>query len=67
MTITINGETNSRFQCPISVSELLEELNLATMPVLVEVNRTALLPREHSSILLDEGDVVELIRVAAGG
>jgi thiamine biosynthesis protein ThiS len=67
MTITINGQSNSSFPSPISVSELLEKLSLSTLPVLVEVDRTALLPREHSSTLLKEGSVIEIIRVAAGG
>ena len=67
MTITINGKSNSTFPSPISVSELLEKLNLSKIPVLVEVDQTALLPREHSSTLLVEGSVIEIIRVAAGG
>ena len=67
MTIIINGQSNSSFPSPISVSELLEKLNLSTLPVLVEVDRTALLPREYSSSLLKEGSVIEIIRVAAGG
>jgi thiamine biosynthesis protein ThiS len=67
MTITVNGQSNSSFQSPINVSELLDQLNLSATPVLVEVDRIALRPREHATTLLNEGAVIEIIRVAAGG
>ena len=67
MTIIVNGKSNSSFADPISVSELLGQLNLSATPVLVEVDKTALLPREHATTQLHEGSVIEIILVTAGG
>ena len=67
MTIIVNGKSNSSFAEPISVSELLGQLNLSATPVLVEVDKTALLPREHATTQLQEGSVIEIILVTAGG
>ena len=67
MTITINGKSNPNFEDPLYVSELLEKLKLSATPVLVEVDRIALHPREHEAARLVDGSVVEIIRVSAGG
>ncbi len=67
MTITINGKFNTNFEDPLYVSELIDKLNLSATPVLVEVDRIALRPREHSSARVVDGSVVEIIRISAGG
>ncbi len=67
MTIIVNGTSNTSFSNPIYVSDLLQNLNLSTKPVLVEVDKIALLPREHATTRLNEGAVVEIILVTAGG
>ncbi|MCP4846943.1 MAG: sulfur carrier protein ThiS [Verrucomicrobiaceae bacterium] len=67
MTITVNGQSNTSFTEPIYVYELLQHLNLASNPVLVEVNKVALLPREHATTQLTEGAIIEIIMVTAGG
>ena len=67
MTITINGKFNTNFENPLCVSELIEKLNLSSTPVLVEVDRVALRPREHATAQVVDGSVVEIIRISAGG
>lgn len=66
MTITLNGEKRE-FVGPLPMSRLLEMLGLAGRPVVVEHNRTALLPREIDSTRVDEGDVIEIVQITAGG
>jgi len=67
MTITINGNLNTDFENPLYVSELIERLNLSATPVLVEVDRIALRPREYTTAQVVDGSVVEIIRISAGG
>lgn len=66
MTITLNGEKRE-LDGPLPMSRLLETLGLAGRPVVVEHNRTALLPREIDSTRVDEGDVIEIVQITAGG
>jgi thiamine biosynthesis protein ThiS len=66
MTITLNGEKRE-FDGPLPMPRLLESLGLAGRPVVVEHNRTALLPREIDSAQVAEGDVIEIVQITAGG
>jgi len=67
MKITVNGKEDSSFNAPIYVTELLEHLKLLNRPVVVEVNKVALRPREYPTTKLEDGSLVEIIMVAAGG
>jgi len=67
MKITVNGKEDSSFNAPIYVTELLEHLKLLDLPVVVEVNKVALRPREYSTTKLDDGALIEIIMIAAGG
>lgn len=66
MTITLNGE-KAEFGGPMSLAALLELLGLAGKPVVVEQNQQALLPREVSVANVNEGDVIEIVQITAGG
>lgn len=66
MTITLNGDSRE-FDAPLSMTRLLETLGLAGRPVVVEHNRTALLPREIESAQVADGDVIEIVQITAGG
>jgi sulfur carrier protein len=66
MRITLNGEKRE-LDGPLPMSQLLEMLGLAGRPVVVEQNRTALLPREIQSATIAEGDVIEIVQITAGG
>ena len=65
MKIRLNGE--ERETEAAGVAALLDELGLAGVPVLVELNGVALFPREMAGAALADGDVVEVVRLAAGG
>ena len=66
MTIQLNG-TNHGLTAPISVEALLASIGLGEKPVVVELNQHALFPREYKETLVNDGDNVEIITIAAGG
>ena len=67
MKITLNGKATERFTAPLKVVDLLDELGFGGQLVLVELDGTALRPREFAEKQIEDGAVVEIIRVAAGG
>jgi len=66
MTISLNGTPHS-CEGPLSVEALVDTLDLGPQPVLVELNGEAVLTRDFSRQLVEEGDVVEIVRMVAGG
>lgn len=66
MTITLNGASRD-FPQPLTLPELLEQVGLAGKPVVVEHNRVALLPREIQTATVNDGDLVEIVQITAGG
>jgi sulfur carrier protein len=42
-------------------------VDLAGKPVVVEHNQTALLPREIATTVVNDGDVIEIVQITAGG
>ena len=67
MELLLNGESRQFDPAPSTVKALLEALDLAKVPVVVEHNHEALLPREHDTTLIQDGDRLEIVRVVAGG
>lgn len=67
MNLIINGQSREVAEERLSVSGLLHALELGEMPVLVELNGTAVLSREFDTQPVHEGDTVEIIRMVAGG
>lgn len=66
MTITLNGEKRE-LAAPQSVRSLLSAVGMAGKPVVVEQNHAALLPREIDSAAVNDGDVIEIVQITAGG
>ena len=66
MKITLNGNTKELAKA-ITLAELLDELGFARKPVVVEHNKEAVFPRDYTQILLQNGDQLEIISIAAGG
>lgn len=62
--IALNGQRHAT--AAADVQGLVEELGLARGTVLVELNGTALRPEEWERTLVP-GDVVEMLRIVAGG
>ncbi len=66
MIITLNGKTRE-FSGPMSVSQLLAELGFESRPVVVELNQEPVFPRDHAERQVEDGAVVEIVALAAGG
>lgn len=66
LQIQLNGRTHS-LSAPASISTLLESLELAGKPVVVEVDHQPVLPRNYPTAILHQGSQVEIVAIAAGG
>jgi sulfur carrier protein len=66
MRLTLNGKSTD-VPDATTVAGLLAELGFGERPVLVELNRHALFPREFADARVKEGDEIEIIELAAGG
>ena len=66
MNLLLNGERVER-EDAATIGELIERLALVPETTLVEHNGTALHRRAWPNEKLQEGDRVEILRVAAGG
>jgi len=66
MNLLLNGEKRNVPSIG-TVSELLEELNLAAGTVLVEQNGQVVTRARFAEAKLAEGDKIEIVRVVAGG
>ncbi|MBP6601781.1 MAG: sulfur carrier protein ThiS [Verrucomicrobiales bacterium] len=67
MKVTINGQSQDLPDEAISLSRLVEYLGFGAIPVLIEHNGEAILRREFDAQNVSEGDVIEVIRMVAGG
>lgn len=66
MQLTINGEVRDVPE-GLSLSGLLQHLQLTEGPVAIERNREVVPRREHASVLLQAGDVLEIVQFVGGG
>ena len=66
MRLTVNGE-GREVADGLALPDLLAELGLKVGTVVVERNGTALLRAEVVATVLEDGDVLELVRAVAGG
>ena len=66
MNVTINGKLQT-IATDSSVTAMLSELGFSGKPVVVEINRVALFPREYDETIIEESAVIEIVTLAAGG
>ena len=66
MQLNINGQLRT-VTCPLSIGQLLQQLELAPERVVVELNREILTPDTQADIQLNDGDSLELIQFVGGG
>lgn len=66
VVITLNGE---RFELerPLSVTGLLERLEIDPRRVAVEHNLTIVRRKTYDEVVIDEGDSVEIVNFVGGG
>lgn len=67
MTLTINGTARTFEASEFNIDALLNELGLASKPVVVELNREAVLPANYPSTAVSDGSELEIVTIAAGG
>lgn len=66
MQLTINGEARDVPE-GLSLAGLLGHLQLTQGLVAIERNREVVPRREHASVLLQPGDVLEIVQFVGGG
>jgi len=66
MIVTINGKTRE-FASPLTVTDLLKELQLASQLVLVERNLEIVERDDMAKTQVTEGDTIEVLKVVGGG
>jgi sulfur carrier protein len=64
--ITVNGEPR-QVSDSLSLRQLIEELGLTDGPVAVEKNREVVPRAAHSTTLIADGDVLEIVHFVGGG
>ena len=68
MNITLNGKPHTiSSEERLTIEAFIATLEIGKQPVLVEKNGEAILVREFDSQFVEEGDVLEVIRMVAGG
>ncbi len=66
MTITLNGDPH-QLQAPLSVSALLEQLEIDARRVAVELNLAVVKKAAYDSSVIRDGDEVEIVNFVGGG
>jgi thiamine biosynthesis protein ThiS len=66
MNITINGKPK-QFDAPLTVSTLIDLLQLDAERVAMELNRTVLLKEQFAATNLQNGDSLEIVQFVGGG
>jgi thiamine biosynthesis protein ThiS len=66
MTIRLNGEPYE-LSAPVTISELLARLEIDPRIVAVEHNLVIVKRDKQSSVVVNQGDEVEIVRFVGGG
>ena len=67
MIITINGKTTDKYFDRLSIESLLKQLELSGSLTIVELNKVALKKKDYSETFITDGDIIEIVQIAAGG
>jgi thiamine biosynthesis protein ThiS len=66
MTITLNGDSH-QLNAPVSITELLAQLDIDARRVAVELNLTVVKKAAYDTSVVKEGDEVEIVNFVGGG
>jgi sulfur carrier protein len=66
MQIRLNGNPHE-ITSAMSVADFLVSIGFGGKPCVVELNQEPVFPRDYAACLIDEGAVVEIVTLAAGG
>jgi sulfur carrier protein len=64
--ITVNGEPREIVE-GLSVAQLLEQLNIRSSRVVIELNRNIVSRETYGSAILKAGDTLEIVHFVGGG
>ena len=67
MNVTLNGEARTFDAEQLSLTALLEALGLGGKPVVVELDKEAVLPAAYGETIIRDGSSLEIVTIAAGG
>ena len=67
MIITINGKTTDKYFDRLNIESLLKQLELSSSLTIVELNKVALKKKDYSETFITDGDIIEIVQIAAGG
>jgi len=66
MKITLNGE-QKHIKDNLTLSDLINDLNLDLTKVAVEINLQIAIPEEYANCNLKDGDEIEIVHFIGGG
>jgi len=66
ITVTVNGEKRE-LKGPVKLTAFLETLDINPRYVAVAHNETVLQRQKWSEVVLQDGDVLEIVRMVGGG
>ena len=66
MRVYVNGEAKELFG-PISLSELISQLDLPAARIAVELNRNVVRRNDWSGTMLNDNDRLEIVHFVGGG
>lgn len=66
ITLSINGQLR-QFHAPLSIAELLDELDLAGKRVAVELNGEIVPRSQHADVNAADSDQLEIVVAVGGG
>ena len=67
MVITVNGESVSLSDEPISISSFLSSKGINSNTVVVELNREIILRENYEVSFIKDKDILEILRFVGGG
>jgi sulfur carrier protein len=66
MKIQLNGQPHE-IGNPMPIADLLDSLGFGGRPVVVELDESAVFPRDYPTTQVTDGSRVEIVALAAGG
>lgn len=67
MVITVNGESVSLSDEPVSISSFLSSKGINSNTVVVELNREIILRENYEAAFIKDKDILEILRFVGGG
>jgi thiamine biosynthesis protein ThiS len=67
MEITVNGEKRVGLTSPLTIAELLEQLEINPKSIIVELNFEIVAKNKVNATTVRDGDTIEIVRLVGGG